>query len=223
MKNSQLNYKSKYLELRSKYINDLDTAFRLGVEEGMKSAQQQQAMDAQAQTQEAEMAQAQAMGAGQPGEEDGQPGEQSSGEQPGESGQPGMESQPEQGQSQPGMEGQPSELDQHIGKLEGMLGQNTDPEIQKSLNEIKNLRKAEKFALEMKKSEKAIAGIAKALHKPGFKLNALAQHNLSDSAKKSVSMQHKIVSDIMEKWEKEENNASKDITKILNIENLIKE
>jgi len=216
MKNSQLNYKSKYFELRSKYINDLDTAFRLGVEEGMKSAQQQQAMDAQAQAQEAQMAQAQALAGGQPGE---QPG----GEQPGGNDQPGMESQSEEGQPQPGMEGQPSELDQHIGKLEGMLGQNTDPEIQKSLNEIKNLRKAEKFAIEMKKSEKAIAGIAKALHKPGFKLNALAQHNLSDTAKKSVSMQHKIVNDIMEKWQKEESNASKDITNILNIENLIKE
>lgn len=220
MKNSQLNYKNKYLELRSKYINDLDTAFRLGVEEGMKSAQQQQAVDAQQQAQEQELAEAQGMG-GQPGEEGGQPGGEQSNEQPSAGGEQGGEQggQPQFGEDQ----GQGSELDQHIGKLEGMLGQNSSPEIQKSIDDIKNLRKVEKFRIEMKKSEKAIAGIAKALHKPAFKLSALAQTNLTDSAKKSVSMQHKIVSDIMKSWQEEENKAGKDITNILNIEHLIKE
>lgn len=199
-----INYKSKYLELRSKYIADLDMAFRLGVEEGAKQAQQQQAMEAKAQADQAAQLQAQGLNGEQPGQEPGQ-------------------EMPEEGQapSQPEQAG--SELDQHISKLEGMLGSNPEPEIQKSLQAIVSLRKAEKQALDMKKSELAIKGIAKALHKPAFKLSATASHNLSDNAKKAVSLQHKIVTDVMAKWEEEESKASKDIKNILNVEGLFKE
>lgn len=213
MKNSQLNYKNKYLELRSKYINDLDMAFRLGVEQGMQQAQQQQALDAQQQANELEMAQTQGMSNGM-GDEPGQP------QEPGAEGQESGVNNPQS----PGIENQSgSELDQHINKLEGMLGKDTNPEVQKSLNEIKSLRKAEKFAIEMKKSEKTITGIAKALHKPAFKIGVQATNNLTDSAKKAVTLQHKIVDDIMKAWDGEKNKAEKDITKILNIEGLLKE
>lgn len=39
MSNNKVNWKQKYYELRSKYMNAIDTAFRLGVEEGMKNAE----------------------------------------------------------------------------------------------------------------------------------------------------------------------------------------
>lgn len=198
-----INYKSKYLELRSKYIADLDMAFRLGIEEGAKQAQQQQAIDAQAKAQEMEMQKQNIEAGGQ----DTQPG------QPEEIAQEGAPSAAQGG----------SELDQHISKLEGMLGNNPEPEIQKSLQAIVSLRKNEKEAIEMKKSELAIKGIAKALHKPAFKIGVQAAHNLTDSAKRAVTLQHKIVNDVMKAWQEEESKASKDIKNILDVEGLIKE
>lgn len=218
----EINYKKKYLELRAKYIADLDMAFRLGMEQGQQQAQQQQALEAQAQAQEMEQQQKLAEAGGMGGQP-GQPGQ--------EAGQP-----PQAGQEAPSAE-QPSEvespngseLDQHISKLETMLGSTTEksPEqnadIKKSLDTIKSLRKAEKFAVEMKKSDMAIKGIAKALHKPSFKIGVQAQHNLTDNAKKAVTLQHKIVNDIMKAWKEEETKAGHDIKNILNVESLIKE
>lgn len=206
------DYKKKYLELRSKYINDLDMAFRLGVEQGMQNAQQEQALDAQAQRNDLD---AQNAAGGQP--QPGQPGEQ-----PEQSGsEEGSSEQPEQN---PGMEaqGQGSELDHHINTLEGMLGKDSSPEVQKSLQAILSLRKAEKLSLELKKSQTAISGIAKALHKPSFKLGVQASHNLEDNAKKSVTMQHKIVNDIMKSWDDGEKKAASQIEAILNVEGILK-
>lgn len=208
------DYKQKYLELRTRYLSDLDVSFRLGFEAGAQQAQQQQALDTEAKANEQAMAQAQ----GQPGQ---QPGEGAPEGQPGQGEQP--DGQPPQGipdASAGGVGG--SELDQHIGKLESMLGSDSDPEIKKSLEAILSIRKAEKFAVDMKKSQDAINGITKALHKPNFKLGVQASHNLNDSSKKAVSMQHKIVNDIMKSWGKEEEKAKNSIESILNIDGLLK-
>lgn len=203
-----INYKSKYMELRSKYIADLDMAFRLGVEQGAQQAQQQQAMEAKAQADQAAQLESQGLSGEQPGQEEAPQ-------------QPGQEA-PQEGQV-PAQDQNGSELDQHISKLEGMLGSNPEPEIQKSLQAIVSLRKAQKDAIDFKKSELAIKGIAKALHKPAFKIGVQASHNMSDNAKKAVSLQHKIVNDIMKTWGEEENKASNDIKSILDVEGLIKE
>jgi len=219
---AEINYKKKYLEIRSKYMNDVDIAFRLGVEQGMQQAQQQQALDAEAKANESEMRLKEAsMGGGSgdpnsdpnkiPGEggpNDGTPKEDIAGE---------PDAPPQQGA------GQSSELDQHIGKLEGMLGGEANPEIKKSLQAIVSLHKAEKQSRELKKSQAAIAGIAKALHKPSFKLGVQASANLDDNAKKAVSMQHKIVNEIMKSWSAEEQKAHNSIESILNVEGLLKE
>lgn len=194
---AEINYKSKYLELRSKYINDVDVAFRLGFEQGLNQAKQEQALKAQEQVMASEQ---QAM------EQQGQ-------EEP---------SQEEQQQLQE-QENAGSELDQHIGNLEQALQGSKDPEVQKSLKALIDLRKKEKFELQMKKSDLAVKEISKALHKPSFKMSTQAQHNMNDNAKKAVTLQHKIVNDIMKAWEKEETRASNDIKNILNIENLIKD
>ena len=190
---AEINYKSKYLELRSKYINDVDMAFRLGFEQGLNQAKQQQALAAQeqamqAQAQQQEMEQQQA-------------------------------NQEEEQQMEPQNEG--SELDEHIGNLEQALQGSDNPEVQKSLKALIDLRKKEKFQLEMKKSDLAVKGIIGALHKPEFKMSTQAQNNMTDDAKKAVTMQRKIVNDIMKAWEKEEQKTNTDIKNILNIENLI--
>jgi hypothetical protein len=199
---AEINYKRKYLELRSKYIADLDVAFRLGFEAGGQQTQQQQAMDAQQQNQQ--MEHQQSLGHSGPMDQ-------------------GMNQEQHQRSNPENPTG--SELDQHISKLESMLGNGESKpenveEVKKSLEAILTLRKAEKFAAEMKKSEQAISGIVKAIHKPAFKLGIQAQHNMSDNAKKAVSLQHKIVDDIFKSWKEEEKKASNNIFNVLNIENL---
>jgi hypothetical protein len=46
--------------------------------------------------------------------------------------------------------------------------------------------------------------------------------NLPEDAKQAVSMQAKIVDDILKKWEQEAQNSAKDITSILSTEALTK-
>jgi hypothetical protein len=226
---AEINYKNKYMELRAKYMNDLDMAFRLGFEQGGQQAQMDQTMQAQADAQAMEVAQMQAEASGgqsgQPGQLGGEGGGPEAGgppDAPGESGQePG---QPVQNGAPEPMAGQPTELDQHISKLEQAIAKSEnlsgDKEILKSLENLKVMRKAEQLAVQMKKNELAIKNIAKALHKPSFKMSRQASHNLSSNAKSAVSLQHKIVDDVMKKMEEEERKGAKDIGAILNIEGL---
>jgi len=233
---AEINYKKKYFDLRTRYINDLDMAFRLGIEQGAQQEQINQANQQQQQQAELEMAQAQAAaGGGQPGE-GGPPGAGGPEGAPKEGGEkpPGQESGQESGQmSSSSPDGAPaigggSELDQHISQLESMLGKPAgSPEemqsnIKKALGEIKSLRKAQLQAIELKKSAAAIPAIAKALHRPAFKMSRLASQNLNDNAKKAVTMQEKIVGDIMKKWQEEETKAAKDIVNVLSVEGLTK-
>lgn len=214
---SGINYKNKYLELRSKYMNDLDTAFRLGFEQGQQQAEQQQAVEAEANAQQMQLQQQQ-IAAGGMGGEGGEGGEAKPGQPkaPGaEGGAPGEGGAPQPpGQD---MNARGSELDQHIGKLEGMLGSGKveQPEVQKSIHEVLNMMKSEKQLIEMKKSENAIKGISAALHKPSFKLNATAKHNLDGNAQKTLSLQHEIVNDVFKSWELEEKQANNDIKSVL--------
>jgi len=221
----EINYKDKYTALRAKYMEDMDMAFRLGMEQGTQQAQMDQAAQQQADAQA--MQQAALQGQGGMGGEGGAPpgGSPEQPEQPGQPPQPGQGEQPGQPGGAPGqdaMAGQPTELDHHINKLQSMLGGSKDPEIKKSLDQLVSVRKAELQAIQFRKSEQAIKGIAKALHKPAYKMGALAQHNLGNSAKAAVSLQHKIVTDVMAKMEEEEKRAAKSVKDILNVEGLLK-
>ncbi len=213
---AEINYKNKYIELRSKYMNDLDMAFRLGMEQGMQQAQNDQAAQAQAEQQQLDqMAAGGAPGQpGQPGQEGNAPGQPQPGQE--QLGQPGQEAQP----GQDPMAGQPTELDQHISKLEGMIAKSEDQELKNTLQGLVSLRKSELQKIQFSKSEQAIKGIVKALHKPTFKMGAVAVNNLSTSAKLAASAQHKIVNEVMEKFEVEEKRASAGIKDILNLEGL---
>jgi hypothetical protein len=218
----EINWKQKYRELKAKYMESVDAAFRVGFEQGQQQASQQQAQQQQ------QMAQQQAMG-GQPGA-GGAPGQEAQGPEAGDFADqqdPGPSVPPAGGQGiQPMQDSEHpdgSELDQHIAKLESMLQKGEDVTVLiKAINDIKVLQKSQKEQLELRKSARAIPEIAKALHKPAFKLGVQASHNLKTAQKSAVTMQHKIVTDIMSKWEVEERNASKDILSQLNIEGLTK-
>lgn len=71
---SKVDWRQKYYELRSKYLNAIDVAFRLGVQEGQKN---QKMMDMEMQLQQMQEAAAMGMGGGEeplPPEEGGEPG-----------------------------------------------------------------------------------------------------------------------------------------------------
>lgn len=227
----EINWKQKYIELKSKYRNSVDMAFRLGIEEGMKQGQLD---NANQQLQQANADKQNAMGGGeQPGKpnNNGAPGTPDQGEAPDKSGapsiQPGAVEPVQPAGTSPMADSehpQGSELDQHIAKLEGMLSKSEVPmeDLKKSLEELRVMSENMKMNHELRKSAMAIPAIAKALHKPEFKFGVTAQHNLSSTAKAAVTMQHQIVSDVMEKWEAEEKKAGKDILSTLGIEGLVK-
>ena|ERR1700676_9784 len=191
MKNQ--DYKLKYEDLKLKFHDAVDVAFRLGYEQGAQGAQLQQA-------------QQQAATAAQPGQP-GQPGED-----------PNAQMEPQQPDG--------SELDQHINQLESMVGSQKpgsaeDAVLRKSIQDIKAFQFSMKQAAELKKSEKAIAGIAKALKAP-FSMNKAATKNLTQPAQKALNDQEKIVADLMKSFEEEAAQASKTIEKTLNLEQLLK-
>lgn len=193
---AEINWKSKYNELKAKYMSSVDTAFRLGMEQGMQQAQVQQAQDqaAQAQTD----AQNQQV---QPGQEE----QDQEGEQPQDSAHP-----------------QGSELDQHISTLEGMLGKSelTDHDMTVIMKSLKDL----KFGIEMKKSDLAVSSIARALvPKAPVLMNKAAVANLNPTAKAALSMQEQIVANVMAGLAEEEKHMSKSITDIVAGEGLKKD
>lgn len=204
---SETNYKAKYMQLKAKFMGAVDTAFRLGYEQGAQAAQMDQMMQQQQQQAELEAQQAGI----QPGAEGQQPGQEAP-QQP-------TEEQAPDSQNPAG-----SELDQHIAKLEGMLGKSdiSVDDLKKAVESMKDMKKAMQFEFEMKKSTAAIPHIAKALHRPAFKMGVQANANLTDTAKKAVSMQEKIVTDIFKAWENEGPKVTNSIADIINVEGLTK-
>jgi hypothetical protein len=219
MAKMEQTYKAKYQQLKMQYMNAVDTAFRLGFEQGKQQAELDQAAQQQQQAQEMAQAAMAPPGVGGPPGSEGQAPPAANG-QPGEDPQIAGQEEMEPDSEHP----DGSELDQHIAKLESLLGKaDTSPEdMMKALSEIKSLRKAHSQSMELRKSAQAIKEISKALHKPGFKLSVQASHNMNDNAKKAVTMQHKIVDDVMRKWEEEEAKAVKGIHEIIQVEGLIK-
>jgi len=216
-------YKAKYLQLKSQYMNAVDTAFRLGFEQGKQQAELDQVAQQQQAAQEMAM---QAASAPPPGAEGGAPDDGSGGPPDAESAAPdaGAPGEAASGPMQESEHPDGTELDQHIAKLESLLGKSevAPDDLAKALSEIKALRKSQVQAIELKKSAQAIKEISKALHRPGFKLSVQASHNMSDTAKRAVSLQHKIVDNVMQKWEEEEMKATKGIHQIISVEGLSK-
>lgn len=193
-----INYKSKYQELKQKYKNSVDAAFRLGYEQGQNDAQVEQVQQQAADQQAAEEA----------AQQQGQPG------------QPGQEGAPQEEQPQDSANPQGTELDQHISTLEGMLGKSELTEkdmdmLRKSIADIK-------FKADMRKSDQAVKNISKALA-PKKAMSQSAQHNLTPKAKAALSAQEQIVGDIMKSWDAEESKVKTSISNIIASEGLKKD
>ena len=83
------------------------------------------------------------------------------------------------------------------------------------MHNLKSFRQNQLQEIELQKSAKSISAISQALHKPVFKLGIQASHNMTSNSKQALGMQHKIVEDILNKWEKEESKAVHDIKDIV--------
>jgi hypothetical protein len=185
-----LDYKQKYKELRAKLLESTDVAYRLGFEEGLKEGE----LLAQQQMQQQQMAMQQAamQGGGQIDPQTGEPlpPEEGGGEMP-----PEMAAQ--EGGVPPEMMGEEagSELDQHIGELEGLVSKGEKPTVlamRETVAKLTDLRKSQKE--QIKKKGPQIA-----------------------------SAQKKLVDGILKKWEKEANEpkAKENIEQILKDSELI--
>jgi vacuolar-type H+-ATPase subunit I/STV1 len=175
----------------------VDTAWRLGYEQGLRDAQTEQA-------------QMQAQQASQMPNQPDQPAPTE--EAPGEEQAPGQE-QPQGPQS-----GQRDELGDHIQKLESMIGKSElDPSelqsLKKTLNEIKSIQ----AQINLTKSLESIKSLKK--NEP---MNLRVQTNLLPPAKKALSMQEQIVNDIFKKWGEDSSQASNSIASIIGVEGLVK-
>ncbi len=202
----KIDYKQKYQELKAKFMSSVDAAWQDGYQHGMQDSQVDQAAQQQAQADQMAMA---ANGQPQPG----QPGEEAA---PGEE----AEGQPSQPQSQ---NPNGDELDQHISKLESMLGKAEISsmdlgDLKKTLADIRSLQ----VQISLTKSMESIKNIKMAPLKKSQPLSPRVQANLPEPAKKALSLQEKIVADVFSKWEKDESQAASSISNILNVDGIVK-
>lgn len=123
---SKVDYKQKYKELRSKYMNAVDTAFRLGYQQGQKDAEMEMM---QMQLQEAQAAAQAAMGGDEEMVDEN-----------------GMPIPPEEGM-EPGMEG---DMPPEIPAEEG-----GGDELGQSMDELESYVKHEEAVKAMKKIHKS--------------------------------------------------------------------
>lgn len=202
----KIDYKQKYEELKAKFMSSVDAAWQDGYQHGMQDSQTEQVQQQQQQSDQMAMAANGQPQPGQPGEEVA-PGE----EQNGQPGQP-------QSQNPNG-----DELDQHISKLEGMLGKadisSTElGDLKKTLSDIRSLQ----VQINLTKSMESIKNTKFGkLHK-SISFSPKIQANLPEPAKKALTLQEKIVGDVFKKWAADESTAARDISSIVNIEGITK-
>jgi len=135
------DYKTKYLDLRSKFLESSDVAYRLGYGDGLKEGAQAAQQQAQMEEQQAQMMAAQ--GGMPPGAEGGMPEQM-----PGEEGATDMAAPQSGPEDDAGMgEGEASELDSHIGELENLVAKGEKPSVldmRKAVEKISSMRKSQK-------------------------------------------------------------------------------
>ncbi len=203
-----IDYKQKYLDIKAKFISSMDTSYRIGYEQGQKDAQLQN-LQQQQEMQQQQMAamQQQMMGGMQQ-----QSGQQ---EDPSAMNPEDQASQFEDAQNQEMVDNGVSDLEAGIAELSELLGKSESdkgaaaPLLEALAKSLKNINTARQ-AQELKKNLESIKKIAKSSDKTK-KLSISFDKNAKTHQKQALNMQQRIVSGIMEKWEKEEEEASKDI------------
>jgi hypothetical protein len=138
MNSNKVDYKRKYLDLRSKFVSSLDVAYRLGYDQATKDAtvQQAQMQMQQAQMQMQQAAQQQGMMsqlAGGAGQEGGQP-------------------MPEEAQGQEGQQPSGDEIDDYIAQIEELVNktENVPEDLKKAIEGIKVVKTKPNFSLSYK-------------------------------------------------------------------------
>lgn len=198
-----IDYKQKYQELRTNFISATERAYSTGYEHGIKDGRQEATQMAQQQTQ----AQNQI-----PGQETPQP---MSPEQ--------MANQHDQAE----MDQQESEVDQKIQELESILsGQAKDvdkkevikvvDDLNKSLAEMKNIKSRISMRMGMQKSERL-----KTLGKEVKQEVKTVSKEMNQNRAAALSLQKKMVDDLISKMEKESAETASDILKTAKREGLV--
>jgi hypothetical protein len=201
----KIDYKQKYEELKAKFMSSVDSAWQDGYQHGLQDSQVEQAAQQQQEADQMAMAANGQPPMGQPGEESGVPGEAEQSEAP-------------QSQNPNG-----DELDQHISKLEGLLGKaEINPielgDLKKTLSDIRSLQ----VQINLTKSLESIKNTKLRPLNKSISFTPKTKANLPEPARKALTLQEKIVGDIFAKWEKDEQKAASDIGSILNIEGITK-
>jgi hypothetical protein len=203
----KVDYKQKYQEIKANFMSAVNAAWEDGYQNGAQSAQMEQA--AQQQQQSDELAQA-ANGQPQMGQEVAAPGE----EAPEQPGQP-------QSQNPNG-----DELDQHIAKLEGMLGKTEiNPtelgDLKKTLSDIRSLQVQINLTKSLDSIKNTKMGKLHKSHAP-LTITPKLQANLPEQSKKALTKQQEIIEGVFKKWASDEQKAASDISSILSVEGLTK-
>jgi hypothetical protein len=132
--NNKVDYKRKYLDLRSKFVSTLDVAYRLGYEQATKDAsvQQAQMQMQQAQMQMQQAAQQQGMMA------------QMAGAQQDQMGAEGQQGDQGEAQQQPNSD----EIDQYIAQIEDLVNktENVPEDLKKAIHGIKVVKTKPNFS-----------------------------------------------------------------------------
>ena len=196
-----VDYKKKYQDLRGRFINSMDSAFRMGYEKGSGDAQMQQMQQQQAQQAQMQQQMQQAQMQGQdPGMAQDPNAQDPNAQDPNAQQAQGAQQQP----------GSQEELDQYISELEGLVNKSEikSDDLKKSLEKIKTFQMMSKIKF-----------------KPMAKSNSFAPQaaaNLTGNAKRELSLQQKIIDDIMTKWEQEAPKSIGEAMQVLGTEALTK-
>ena len=179
MKNSGVDWKSKYVSIRNMMKENLDVAWRMGYEQGAKDAQQD-AMQQQMQQQQEQMQQ-------QQGQAQQVMDAQAQGHQQGAQAASDGQTQGADTQSQGQLQGQAQgdEVGQAIDELESIVNKyEGNPEmleeLHKSMNKVRDSHKVRSLSFMM---------------------------NASDKEAKEVGHQESIVQSCLDSWQKEEEKA----------------
>lgn len=190
-----VDYKQKYMAIRQKLIASVDTAYRMGYKAGGQAAQMQaMAQQAQQQVQQAQAVQQQADAQMQQIQQRTQQQQENGFKQ--QQLDQSVEQQQAAQQAQQQDPQQQGEIDQYIGELEQIVNKSEGPiaeELKKSLDKIKGLRP----------------------------MSSSYFHNMSPDSKRDLSMQEKIVEDVLKKWESDQKTVQGEISNILGTEGII--
>jgi hypothetical protein len=185
---SNVDYRTKYKEMKAKMLESVDVSYRLGYEQGFKEATQEAQMaQMQQQQQEAAAMQQAAMGQDPNAQQDPNAMGAEGGMPPEAGGEPMGGQMPPEDMGQEGEPEQGGELDQYLAELENMVSKGEKPsviDLRNKVTEIATLRKSQK-------------------------------ERMKSNRQQVVSAQKSIVDNLIKKWGSKTEETSEDIEKLI--------